>query len=51
MLAYNISEYSITKMTLFFANKEFETDILLKTKKCEELVLHTVIEVNKIYKL
>ena len=29
---YNISEHSITKISLFFANKKFEADILLKHK-------------------
>ena len=51
MLAYNISEYSITKRTLFFINKEFEADVLLIAKKCEELVPHIVIKEEKIHEL
>ena len=48
---YNISEHSITKQILFFINKEFEVDVLLKIKKYEELVLYIVTEVDKIHKL
>ena len=51
MLAYNISEHSITKRTPFFINKRFKADILLEIRKCEELVLYIIIIVNKIYKL
>ena len=51
MLSYNISEYSTIKKTLFFANKEFEADVLLKTQKCEELVPHIIVQVDKIHKL
>ena len=51
MLGYNTSEHSTTKRTPFFINKGFEADILLKTRKYEELVPHTVIEVDKIHEL
>ena len=51
ILAYNTLEHSITKKTLFFINKGFEADVLLKIKKYEELVLYIVIIVNKIYDL
>ena len=51
ILAYNISEYSITKRTPFFINKEFEAEVSIKIRKCEELVLYIVIIVEKIYKL
>ena len=32
-------------------NKGFEADISIKIRKCEELVLYTVIIVEEIYKL
>ena len=48
---YNTSEYSITKRTPFFINKGFKANILIKIRKCEELVLYTVIIVKEIYKL
>ena len=48
---YNILKHSITKRTPFFINKGFKADILLETKKCEELVLYTATIVDKIYKL
>ena len=32
-------------------NKGFEADVLLKIKKCEELIPHIVTEMDKIYKL
>ena len=51
MLAYNISEHSITKRTPFFINKGFKADVSIKIKKCEELVPRTIIIVEKIYKL
>ena len=51
ILAYNISEYNITKRTLFFINKGFEADVSIKIKKCEELVLYIVIIIEEIYKL
>ena len=51
ILAYNTLEHSITKKTPFFINKGFKADVLIKTKKCEELVQHTVIIVKEIYKL
>ena len=51
MLMYNISEHSITKRTPFFINKEFKANISIKIRKCEELVLYTVIIVEEIYKL
>ena len=51
MLAYNASEYSIIKRTLFFINKGFEADIFIKIRKYKELVPHTVIIVEEIYKL
>ena len=51
MLAYNTSEHSTTKRTPFFINKEFKTNIFIKTKKCEKLVPHTQITVKKIYEL
>ena len=51
MLAYNTSEHSITKRTPFFINKEFEADVFMKIRKCEELVLYIVITVKKIYEL
>ena len=51
ILAYNISEHSITKRTLFFMNKEFEADVLIKTRKYKELVLYTVIKMKKIYEV
>ena len=40
---YNTSEHSITKRTLFFINKEFKAEFLIKTRKYKELVLYTVI--------
>ena len=43
ILAYNISEHSITKRTPFFINKEFKADVLLEIRKCEELVPYIVI--------
>ena len=43
MLVYNTLKYNTTKISLFFANKEFEVDILLKTQKYEELVPHIII--------
>ena len=51
MLAYNTSEYSTTKRTPFFINKEFEANIFIKIKKCEELVLYIIINVEEIYEL
>ena len=51
MLVYNISKHSTTKRTPFFMNKGFKADVSLETKKSEELVLHIVTEVDKIYKL
>ena len=51
MLVYNISKYSITKRTPFFINKKFKADVLLKIRKCEELVLYIVIMVEEIHKL
>ena len=51
ILAYNILEYSITKRTPFFINKEFKADISIKIRKYEELVLYTVIIIKEIYKL
>ena len=51
MLAYNTSEHSITKRTPFFINKEFEADVSIKIRKCEELVPYVVIIINNIYKL
>ena len=51
MLAYNISEHSITKRTPFFINKGFEAEVSIKTKKYEELVLYIIITVKEIYKL
>ena len=48
---YNILEHSITKRTLFFINKEFKANVLLVTRKYEELVSYIVIKVKKIYKL
>ena len=51
ILAYNTLKYSITKSTPFFINKGFETDVSLKIRKCEELVLYTVIIVKEIYEL
>ena len=36
---------------MVFANKRFEADILLKTQKYEELVPHTTVQINRIYKL
>ena len=51
IIVYNISEHSTTKRTPFFINKGFEADVSIKIKKCEELVLYTVIIVEEIYKL
>ena len=51
ILAYNISEHSITKKTPFFINKGFEADILLKIRRYEELVPYIEITVKEIYKL
>ena len=51
MLAYNTSEYSTIKRTLFFINKGFKANISLKIKKCEELILYIKIIVEEIYKL
>ena len=51
MLAYNILEHSTTKKTPFFINKEFEVNVLIKIRRCEELVLYAVITVKEIYKL
>ena len=51
ILAYNISEHSITKRTLFFINKGFKADVFIKIRKYEELVLHIVIIVEEIYEL
>ena len=51
MLAYNILEHSITERTLFFINKEFEADVLLKIRKYGELVLYTLIIVKEIHEL
>ena len=48
---YNISEYSITKRTLFFINKGFEADVSLEIRKCEELVSHAVATVEEIHEL
>ena len=49
ILIYNISEYSTSKISPFFANKEFKADVLLKIRKCKELVLYISVEVNKTY--
>ena len=51
ILAYNTSEHSITKRTPFFINKEFEADVSIKIRKCEELVPHIIITVEEIYEL
>ena len=51
MLAYNTSEYSIIKRTLFFINKKFKADVSMETQKCKELVPHTVTTVEEIHKL
>ena len=51
MLAYNILEHSTTKRTPFFINKEFEANVSMEIRKCEELVLYVVIIVEEIYKL
>ena len=51
IITYNTSEHSITKRTPFFINKGFEANILLKIKKCEELVLYIIIFIKEIYKL
>ena len=48
---YNISEHSTIKRILFFINKEFEADVLLEIKKCEELVPYIKIIVKEIYEL
>ena len=48
---YNTSEHSITKRTPFFISKGFEAGVLLKTRKYKELVLYTVITVEKVYVL
>ena len=48
---YNASEHSTTKQTLFFINKGFKADVFLEIRKCEKLVPHIVIEVDKIHKL
>ena len=32
-------------------NKEFEADVLIKTRKYKELVLYTVIKMKKIYEV
>ena len=37
--------------TPFFINKGFKADVLLKIRKCEELVLYIIIKVEEIYKL
>ena len=50
MLVYNTSQHNTTKMSSFFANKEFKADILLETQKYKELVPHVITEVNNIYK-
>ena len=51
MLAYNISEHSMIKRTLFFANKEFKADVLLEIRRYEELILYIIAQVDKIHKL
>ena len=51
ILAYNTSEYSTTKRTPFLINKGFKANIFIKIRKCEELVLYTVIIIKEIYKL
>ena len=51
ILAYNTSEYSTTKRTLVFANKGFNTDVLLETQKYEKLVPYAVTKRDKIYEL
>ena len=48
---YNTSEYSVTKRTPFFINKEFKVDVSIKIRKCEKLVLYIVIIVDNTYKL
>ena len=48
---YNTLKYSITKRTLFFINKGFKTNISIKIRECEELVLHIIIIVKEIYEL
>ena len=48
---YNILKYSTTKRTPFFINKGFKADILLKIRKYEELIPHTVIKMEEIYEL
>ena len=51
MLAYNTSEYNITKRTPFFINKGFKADVSLKIRKCEELIPHIITKIKEIYKL
>ena len=51
MLAYNTLEHSIIKRTLFFINRGFEADVFIKIREYKELVPHTVIIVEEIYKL
>ena len=51
MITYNTSKHSTTKRTPFFINKGFKADILLKTRRYEELIPHTIIIVNKIHEL
>ena len=48
---YNTSEYSTTKRTLFFINKEFKADISIKIRKYKELIPYTVTIIEKIYEL
>ena len=51
IIAYNTSEYSTTKRTLFFINKGFKANIFLEIKECEELILYIIVIVEEIYKL
>ena len=51
IIAYNISEHSITRRTPFFINKGFKADVLLEIRECEELILYIVIMVKEIYEL
>ena len=51
ILAYNTSEHSTTKRTLFFINKGFEAEVSIEIRKCEELVLYIIIIVEEIYEL
>ena len=51
MIAYNILEHSTTKRTPFFMNKGFKADVSIKIRKCEELVLYTIIIVDEIHEL